>query len=129
MLDESRIKLMTRMASYEDTEGRRSIPIAGYFRGDYVSLNVVKTAISATIAFVLVLAVYVYYNLENFIADIYKYDLESMGKRIFSVYLVYVAAFTVFSFFFYTWKYSKAKKSIQEYSLALKKLDSMYEEE
>ena len=129
MLDESRIKLMTRMASYEDTEGRISIPIAGYFRGDYVSLNVVKTAISATIAFVLVLAVYVYYNLENFIADIYKYDLESMGKRIFSVYLVYVAAFTVFSFFFYTRKYSKAKKSIQEYSLALKKLDSMYEEE
>ena len=123
MLDESRIKLMTRMASFEENEGKEAI------RGDYVSLNVVKTAISATIAFVLVLAVYVYYNLENFIADIYKYDLESMGKRIFSVYLVYVAAFTVFSFFFYTWKYSKAKKSIQEYSLALKKLDSMYEEE
>ena len=129
MLDESRIKLMTRMASYEDTEGRNTIPVAEYFRGDYVSFNVVKTAISATIAFVLVLAVYVYYSLENFIADIYKFDLEGMGRRILSVYIVYIAVFTVFSFFFYTYKYNKAKKSIQGYSQALKKLSSMYEEE
>ncbi len=129
MLDESRIKLMTRMASYEDTEGKKTIPIGEYFRGDYVSVNVVKTAISATIAFVLVLAVYIYYNLENFVADIYKFDLVGMGRRIVSVYIVYIAVFTVFAFFFYTIKYNRAKKSLQGYSLALKKLSTMYEEE
>lgn len=129
MLDESRIKLMARMASYEETEGKKTIPIASYFRGDYVSFNVVRTAISITVAFMVVTGVYIYYSLEDFIADIYRLDLMEVGRRLLTVYLVVVCLFSVFAYIFYSWKYDRAKKSLQGYYQALRRLSAGYDEE
>ncbi|MBR6329891.1 MAG: hypothetical protein IKR68_09655 [Lachnospiraceae bacterium] len=129
MLDENRIRLMARMASYEETEGKKTIPIAGYFRGDYVTFNVVMTAISVTIAFALLTAAYIYYNMETFIADIYKLDIEGMARRILSIYLIVLGVFSVFAYFFYSWKYDRAKKSLHGYHQALRKLSDSYDEE
>ena len=36
MLNEDRIILMTRMASYEENEGKKNVSIGSYFRGDYI---------------------------------------------------------------------------------------------
>ena len=55
MLNEDRIKLMTRMASYEENEGKRSMAIGKYFRSDYLSLQTIKSIISATLTFAIVL--------------------------------------------------------------------------
>ena len=37
MLNEERIRLMTKMASYEAREGKEHMPIKQYYRKDYVS--------------------------------------------------------------------------------------------
>ena len=49
-VDGDKVKLMTRMASFEENEGREAIRICNYFRSDYVTLNVVKAIVSATIS-------------------------------------------------------------------------------
>lgn len=129
MLDESRIKLMTRMASYEEGEGKKQIPIASYFRGDYICYNVVKSVIGATISFALVVAVYIYYNLETLISDVYKLDLVSVGKRMVTWYVALVIAYMVVSYIVYTIRYDRARKSLHSYYQALRRLLSMYNEE
>ena len=48
MLNEERIRLMTRMAAYEEHEGKKDIAISEYFRGDYISFQLLKSAIYAT---------------------------------------------------------------------------------
>ena len=58
MLNEERIKLMTKMASYEANEGKRNVSIGSYFRGDYISLQVIKSIINATIAFAICFALF-----------------------------------------------------------------------
>ena len=60
MLNEERIKLMTRMASYEEHEGRRNMAIGNYFRSDYIGFQVMKSIISATLAFAIVLGIVVF---------------------------------------------------------------------
>ncbi|MDE5699654.1 MAG: hypothetical protein K2I96_19965, partial [Lachnospiraceae bacterium] len=45
MLNEERIRLMTRMACYEADEGRKNVAIGNYFRGDYIGLQVIKSII------------------------------------------------------------------------------------
>lgn len=55
MLNEERIKLMTKMACYEADEGRKNVAIGSYFRGDYIGLQVIKSIISATIAYAIFL--------------------------------------------------------------------------
>ena len=62
MLNEERIILMTKMASYEANEGRRNVAIGRYFRSDYIGWHVLKSIISATIAFVVVFGMYIYYD-------------------------------------------------------------------
>ena len=65
MLNEERIKLMTRMASYEEHEGRENMAIGNYFRSDYIGLQVMKAVISATLTFAIVLGVIVFYHFET----------------------------------------------------------------
>lgn len=129
MLNEDRIKLMTRMASYEANEGKKMIPIGNYFRNDYISFQLVKTAISATVAFGLILAAYIYYDYESFLQDIYKIDMMALAKTIVTIYATAVGCYMLIAYIVYSYRYSQAKKSLKNYYQALKKLSSMYDED
>ena len=54
MINESRVKLMTRLAVYEGGEGKKNMSIGSYFRGDYISVQVIRSVICGTAAFLLV---------------------------------------------------------------------------
>lgn len=129
MLNEERIKLMTKMASYEENEGRKNVTIGNYFRGDYIGLQVIKSIINATIAFAIMFAMFVFYDFEVFMADIYKMDLLQFGKTIMIVYLVFVVVYGFISYGIYTYRYTKAKKSLKIYYNNLKKLSYLYDKE
>lgn len=129
MLNEERIKLMTKLASYEADEGKRSVRIGNYFRSDYISLGVIKSVICATIAFIVVFALYILYDFEEFMANIYKTDLVQFGKKILIIYFVFVVAYSIISYLVYTYRYTKARKSLKRYYNNLKKLAFLYEKE
>lgn len=129
MLNEERIKLMTKLASYEANEGKRSVSIGNYFRGDYISLQVIRSVIGATIAFIVVLGLYFFYNFESFMSDIYKIDLILFGKKILIAYIVFVVLYAIVSYLIYTYRYTKARKSLKMYYNNLKKLAYLYDKE
>ncbi|HKM22815.1 MAG TPA: hypothetical protein VJZ01_12335 [Lachnospiraceae bacterium] len=129
MLNEERIRLMTKMAAYEENEGKTTIPISNYFRGDYISFQVVKGAISATIAFALVVAMYVYYDIEIFLEDIYKMDIASLMKTVLTAYAAILIGYMLISYIVYSYRYTKAKKSLHRYFIQLRELHAMYERE
>ncbi len=126
MLNEERIILMTKMASYEANEGKKNVAVGSYFRGDYVGWHVLKSIISATIAFVVVFGMYIYYDFEVFMMDIYKMDLIEFARRILSRYLWTVGIYAVISYVVYTVRYMKAVKSLKLYYMNLRKLAGMY---
>ena len=70
MLNEDRIILMTKLASYENGEGRKNVAIGNYFRSDYIGIQTAKSVLSATVAFAVVFGMYVLYDLENFMLNI-----------------------------------------------------------
>ena len=84
MLNEERVILMTKLASYEANDGRRNVAIGSYFRSDYIGWQVLKSIISATIAFIVVFAMYIFYDFEIFMMDIYKMDLLEFGTNVIS---------------------------------------------
>ena len=126
MLNEEKVILMTRLASYESKEGRKCQKVADYFRGDYVVIQVAKALIGATIAFGIVLGLYIIYNLEEFMANIYKMDLVSFAKNILTYYVYVLVAYFVIAYVLGTIKYFMAKKSLRNYFQNLKKLYSFY---
>ncbi|MCH5248817.1 MAG: hypothetical protein J1E98_02740 [Lachnospiraceae bacterium] len=128
MLNEERVILMTKLASYEAGEGKKNVAIGSYFRSDYIGWQVLKSIISATIAFVVVFAMLVFYDFEAFMTDIYKMDLLDFCKTVLIWYVTIVGIYAVLSYIIYTYRYSKARKSLRLYYRNLKKLSNMYDD-
>lgn len=49
MLNEDKISLMTEMAIYEKRKGKRDLDIFSYFKSDYISWQIIKSIVCATL--------------------------------------------------------------------------------
>ncbi len=127
MINEEKVILMTRLASYESNEGKKDISIVNYFKGDYIGFQILKSVIAATISFLALFGVYVLYNFEELMQNIYKMDLLGFGKDVIILYLCTVGAYGVITYVLFTYKYNKAKKNLRNYYSNLKKLAGMYD--
>ncbi len=125
MLSEERIKLMTRMASFEDNEGKEYDSASTHFRGDYVGAQVLKAVICATIAYMIVFGVYIYYNYETFMTDIYKMDIWAFATSALKWYAVVVVVYSVIVYIVFSIKYTKARQGLKKYFNNLKLLGSL----
>lgn len=127
MINEEKVILMTKMAAYESKEGKKDIAIVNYFRNDYIGFQVLKSVIAATIVFLALFGVYIFYNFETLMQDIYKMDLLEFGKSVAILFLCTVGAYGVISYVIYASKYTKAKKHLKNYYGNLRKLASIYD--
>lgn len=128
MLNEERIILMTQLAAYETHEGKKNTKIGNYFRSDYIAIQVLKSFLSATVAFALIFALYIFYDFETFMQELYKMDLISFARNVLIWYGVTVVAYSVATYIVCSYRYAKAKKSLKCYYHNLKKLNSLYNE-
>ena len=128
MLNEERIILMTQMASYEQNEGKKNMAVGRFFRSDYVAIQVLKSVLCASLAYAIGFALFIFYDFEVFMQDIYKMDLIAFAKNVLFYYAVTVIAYGIISYVIYTYRYAKVKKSLKCYYQNLKKLNTMYNE-
>ena len=124
-LNDEKIMLMTRMASFEQEEGRKALRICHFFRSDYVVLNVVKSAVSSTIAFALLLGLYIYYNVDSLLQEVYSMDLVKTGRSVLTYYIAFVGVSALISYVVFSFRYDRAKKSLKDLNAALRALDDM----
>lgn len=126
MINEEKIRLMAQLAAYEEHEGKKDISIHGYFRGDYITFQLLKSAIYATVGFVLAVAMYVLYNLENFLEGFYKMNFEEFLQEVLSKYWLVLAIYLVISYFVYAYRYHRSYKHVKKYQQQLRALSHMY---
>ncbi len=127
MLNEEKVILMTRLASYEADEGKQNMAVGKYFRSDYIRMQTIKSIVYATLAFVILAALVVLMDLETFMGDIYQMDLIQYAKEVLLWYVVFVVVYGVISFIVYTIRYRRARKHLKVYFNNLKKLSEVYE--
>lgn len=126
MLNEERIILMTQMASYEKGEGKKNVKIGNYFRSDYIAIQLLKSVVAATVAYAVVLALYIFCDFEQFMIDLYKIDLFAFAQNVLTYYAVVVVGYAILTYVICSWRYAKAKKSLKCYYHNLKKLNTLY---
>ena len=127
MLNEERVMLMTRMASYEAGEGRQNMNVGKYFRSDYISMQMLKSVICATISFVICFAIYLIYNFENFMENIYEMDLVKFAKDVVIIYVIVTVGYALITYLVFSIRYKKARKSLKTYYNNLRKLHGLYQ--
>lgn len=128
MLNEERIVLMTKLASYEQKEGKKNIAVGSFFRSDYLAIRVLKAIFCATISFLAGFAIYIIYNFEAFMQDIYKMDLIRFAQNVLIYYGILVVSYGVLAYIISFVRYARAQKKLRLYYQNLKKLNSMYKD-
>mgnify|MGYP003293199443 CR=1 FL=1 len=129
MVNEDRIKLMTRMAAYEKEGHKKNKIIVSFFRSDYISMQMLKSIVSTTIAFAIIFSLYVLYDFEVFMKEIYRMDMFQFARSVIIIYLIFLSITLVITYVVSLYRYNKALQSTKLYYANLKKLSRIYGEE
>ena len=126
MINEEKVKIMTKIAMYEQGKGRRYLPVSKYYRSDYIGLALITNFFLVTIGYALAIAAVAVYFGEYLMENIHKMNLVSMGIYIIVGYAVVLVVYSVLTYIQYSVRYYKAKKSVREYYSQLTELSKIY---
>lgn len=105
MLNEERIRLMTKAAEFEAREGREAFKVNEYFRGDYVTFHMVKAWIGGTIAFLLGAVLWLACRMEQLLAEMYTLDFAGLGMSVVKWYVLFIIVYELIVFLAYYRRY------------------------
>ena len=129
MVNEDRVKLMARMAAYEKEEHKKNKMIVSFFRSDYISMQMLKTVVCTTIAFAVMFGLYVLYDFELFMKEIYRMDMFEFIKSVIVIYGIFLAVMLVVTYVLSLYQYNKALQNTKRYYTNLKKLSCIYDKQ
>ena len=116
MLNKEKVRLMTKLARYEQKEEKRYLKISKYYRSDYIGIALLKNFFASTIAYILIL------NLNDL-------NIRPMILEAAAGYMIVLAIYSGIVYTVASIRYTKARKSMEAYDGTLKKLEKLYEKE
>lgn len=126
MINEEKVKIMTKIAMYEQGEGKKYLPISRYYRSDYIGLALIKNFFLVTIGYLLIIGAVAVYFGEYLMENIHKMNLVAIGVYVIIGYAVSLIIYSALTYIQYSVKYYKAKKSVRKYYGDLTELSKMY---
>ena len=129
MVNVRNVRLMTKLAIYEKTEGKEDIKMGKYFRRDYVRLKILHNIVAVTIGYLLVLVMIIAYQMEYLIREAVNLDYIGMGKTILGGYIIGVTIYAMAAMVGYGLYYDYSRKKLAKYFRMLRRLRSLYQEE
>ena len=129
MVNMRKVRLMTKLAIYEKTEGKEDIRLGKFFRRDYVRMKILNNIIAVTIGYVLVLAMAVAYEMEYLIKEAVNLDYIGIGRMILFGYVLVLTLYVMAATVAYSIYYNYSRKKLAKYYRMLRRLRTMYREE
>lgn len=129
MLNNDKIRVMTKLAIYESGKGKEDIKLSQYFKKDYIRLQTLNTVVFSTIGYGLILLLIGVYQSEYLIAEAVNLEYKSIGMYILGLYVMTLTVYILATIIGSTLKYDASRKKLAGYNRGLKYLSKIYEEE
>lgn len=129
MLSEKKIKLMIRLADYEQNQGKIDLERTKYYKLDYIRYQILKTLLSVTGAVFLVIMLIGMYNMEFIITNALELDYAGMARYFLVIYILILCLFSFVTISVSSIRYETSKNRVKEYYSTLQDLLAYYEEE
>ena len=129
MVDKSRIKLMTKMACYDQKMSEEDSEIYGYFKKDYVSFKTLTTALWVTVAYTIITLLGILCYLDKIFNNLTFGKLAMIFVTIVAGYIVVLVGYCVCAHKFYKKKYTDSKKRLKKYYKQIVHLQRIYAKE
>lgn len=129
MISKERVRHMTKLAAFEEREGKKYRKMTQYFRRDYVGLELIKSFFTGTLAFGLMFGIWAVCGAEALMENMNHMDLLAFGTEIVIGYLIFLAVYLLTTYIIYNVRYTRGRKKIKLFYNRLKKVSRLYENE
>ena len=129
MLDEKKVKLMTRLAFYEQTQGKEDFKVSAYYRKDYASLHTICSIIWVTVGYICAVGLIFLAGMDNFLSSISFGMMFLMLGILVLVYLFLLILYGVIASHIFNKKHRESRQRVKKYNHDLTRLLKLYERE
>jgi len=129
MLNNQKIKIMTKLAMYEQGDGKKDIKTSYFYKMDYIRYNILKTIVSITIGYILLVSLFAVYNMEYLINKATQLNYKQIGTNLLVLYIVIVTAYIICTILISSVRFKNSRKSLVKYNKDLKELREIYRNE
>ena len=123
MLNQERVCEMTKLAIFDQKEGREYKPMIQYFRKDYVAKELLKSFLTGTAAFFIIAVVLCLYHIEELMDQLNHLDIPKIAVRGVLVYAVYLAVYLLITYAVYNMRYTRGRREVKKYYIHLKRVN------
>lgn len=129
MINNEKVRVMTKLAIYEKNEGKEDIKMNHYYKMDYVRYNILKSIVSITVGYFLILLMIIAYNSEYIISNAVTLDYKAIGTYVLGIYIILLMVYVFITIVCYSFKYDASRKRLGGYYKNLKALRKIYRQE
>lgn len=126
MVNEQRLHSMIKIAEFDANDGKSCKPMIQYARKDYVALQLLKSFVIGTIAFFIMLGLWVLYSMETLMKQINNMDLIQSAITLGILYVVFMVIYLLATYIIFNVKYTYGRRKVKKYYAGLKKINAMY---
>ncbi len=123
MVNEKKIILMTKLASYEKNQGKKDLEITQRLKNDYISYNGFVTCVLVTIALIIILGADFAVAFLGNMATFTDFDFVGVGINYLAIWVFTMVVYAFVSGRIYRNEYNDAYMRVKEYEKELKALE------
>ncbi len=128
MIDTEKIKIMTKLATYEKGRGKKDIAMNRYSRKDYIKYQITWATVAFTVAYLIGCALFLLWGIDWIIDLPKKSSYIFLFGTIFLIYIVLLFLYRKFLKKLYNKYYTAMTLRLEEYRRQLRKLQTLYED-
>jgi uncharacterized membrane protein YesL len=129
MINEERVTEMYHMAVYDQKENKQARQMSSFYRRDYIGKELIKSFFSGSIAFVLIVVLFLLGAAEDVIDSLSSMDLVSTGTVLVILYLAFEFLYLLITMQVYRRRFREGRAQLKKYYKHLKSVNRMYARE
>ena len=129
MLNEERVKHMTKLAFYEAKGGSEDLKVSFYYKKDYIGFQTFWSIFWMTIAFIALTALLVLSFMGNILEELSSGQLATIIFALLGIYLVLLIAYVRYARTISKKRHARAYHRVKRFKDELEQLEKMYEKE
>lgn len=127
MINQERVKQLCKIALYEQNEEKKYEATGRFFKSDFIGKEVIKSIFSGTIAYGLMVVMWVIMNIEELTEMLLTFEIIEVVLKLGMFYVGFLLIYLFVTILVYHVRYEKGRKKLEEYIQNLKVIDKMYE--
>ena len=129
MLNEERVKHMTKMAFYETKGGSDDLKTSSYFKKDYIGFNTFWSAFWMTIAYIILVSILWMTFMGGLLEMLSSKQMLAIVFSFLGIYFILLIAYIRYAKHIYKRKHAIAYHRVCRFKDELEQLEKLYEKE